>query len=284
MPRSLTALALVFLAASMVWAQVRFGLALLGGCRLERQLSSYKGGQFPLLDRALRLTPEVEPARVRVFHSMTPEAFTVGLVRPKICLSVGLLQSMPETEVQAVLRHEHAHVKARDPLRLAAVRLLSDFLWFLPVTRILAEVFSGLAEVWADEAAVSAGSNSLELASAIVKTAGGASSEPRLAPALGGLAWVERRIMRLLGRELMIPVRIPWGRGLTSGLMIATFLALLAGPALGTARARSQDPMVAMHSMMSYMMVDCAGEKAVGVGQPMNPNRCEDHLKHSRER
>lgn len=272
----LTALALTFLAASMVWALVRLALSLLWGWRLGRQLSVYESGQFPLLDRALRLTPEVEPGRIRVLRSMKPDAFTIGLVRPKMCLSVGLLQTMTEREIQGVLRHEHAHLAARDPLRLAAVRLLSDFLWFLPITRNLVDAFSGLAEFRADDAAVSAGSDALELASAIVKTAKGASSGPRLAPALGGLALVEQRVTRLLGRERTFPVRIPWGPALASGLMIATVLALLVGPAVGTARAPFQDPVVAMHWMMNQMMKDCVSEQGVGFSHPMNLNRCGD--------
>jgi len=56
--------------------------------------------------------------------------------------------------------------------------------------------------------------------------------------------------------------------------MIAAFVALLVGPAFGTARVRPQDPMDAMHSMMSHMMVNCASEKGVGFNHPMNLNRC----------
>lgn len=265
----LTALALAFLAASIVWALVRLGLSLFGGWRVEQRLSTYEAGRFPLLDRALRVAPEVEPARIRIFRSMRPDAFTIGLLRPKICLSVGLLETMTETEVQAVLHHEHAHVTVRDPLRLAAVRVLSDFLWFLPITRILAETFSRMAELRADETAVSAGDNSLELASAIVKTAGGSSTGPRLAPTLGGLAFVEQRVMRLLGREQRIPARIPWGPGLTSGLMIAAVLVLLIGPQVGIARARSWDPRMVMHSMMN-----CASENVVSASPVMD--RCAD--------
>lgn len=262
----LTALVLAFLAASMLWALVRLSLSLLASWRVGIQLTVYEAGRFPRLDQALRLCPEIEPARIRVIRSITPEAFTIGLVRPKVCLSVGLLQSMTETEISGVLRHEHGHVAARDPIRLAAVRLLSDFLWFLPIARTLAEAFSGLAEFRADDAAVLAGSDSLELASAIVKTAGGASSGPRLAPALGSLALVEQRVIRLLGRERTIRVAIPWGPALASGLMIVTLVAFLIAPAFGTGRAPDSDPMVAMHSMMSKMMADCASGDTVSAG------------------
>lgn len=279
----LTALVLVFLVGSMAWAVLRLGLSLLAEWRLGRRVSRYEAGQFPVLDRALGLAPEVRPARIWIFRAMTREAFTIGMIRPKVCLSTGLLQSMTEAEIEAVLRHEHAHLTALDPLRLAAVRLLSDFLWFLPITRLLTEAFSGLAELRADERAVAAGSDALELATAIVKTARGAFLGPRLAPALGGLALVEQRVTRLLGRERKIPPRVPWAPSVASGVMVMAFVGLLVGPAFATSGATSRDPMVGMRSMMSRMMPDCAREMADGPdhsmhlsARPMNPNRCGD--------
>jgi Zn-dependent protease with chaperone function len=259
----LTAGVSAVLLVSMVWALVRLGTTLLAEWRLGRRLSRYDVGQFAVLDQALRLTPEVERGRVRIIHSSTPDAFTLGVIRPKICLSLGLLRSMSEAEVLAVVRHEHAHAKARDPLRLATVRLFSDFLWFLPVTRYVAEAFSRLAELSADEEAVAAGSDSIELASAIVKTARAASPAPRFAPAAVGIFEVEERITRLLGRERTTGVRLPWGRALASGLMVATMVALLVGPTLGTAGAGGPDPRATTRSMM-----ECTPEN--GMVQPMD--------------
>ncbi|MGH7319132.1 MAG: M56 family metallopeptidase, partial [Candidatus Rokuibacteriota bacterium] len=187
-----TAAMLGVLVGSLGWALVRLARSLWNGWQVGRQLSRYQGGRFTRLDGALRLTPEVDPARVRIVPSVRPGAFSAGLLRQRICLSVGLIESLTETELASVLRHENAHVTARDPMRLAAVRLLSDFLWFLPITPVLAETFSGHAELRADEAAVGAGSDPVELASAIVKAARGALSAPALAPALGGLGLVER--------------------------------------------------------------------------------------------
>lgn len=259
----LAALALAFLVGSMAWALARLAMALLRGGRLGRKLSAYEAGSFPLLDRALPLAPEVDPTRIRIIPSMTPEAFTVGLLRPKICLSEGLLQSLREPELQAVLRHEHAHARALDPLRLAAVRFLSDFLWFLPVSRPLADAFSGMAELRADEAAVAAGSDALELASAIVRTARGV-APPRLAPALGGLALVEERVLGLLGQDPRLPITIRWGRSLASTFMVAALLGLLLSSSPGTATGGMEDRTVAMHSMMAGMMRSCAGEGPAG--------------------
>ncbi|MGH7268276.1 MAG: M56 family metallopeptidase [Candidatus Rokuibacteriota bacterium] len=198
-PSPLTVLALAFVGGSLGWALVRLAGSLRGGRRVSRRVTAYERGSVPGVDRALRLTPEIPPTRVRVIHALRPEAFTIGLLGPTLCLSSGLVDQMTETELQAVLRHEWAHAEARDPLRLAAVRLLSDFLWFLPVAPALARLFAVDAELRADATAVAAGTDPVELASVIVKTARVGALSPRLAPALVGLALVERRVTRLLG-------------------------------------------------------------------------------------
>lgn len=276
----LTALALGILAGSLGWAVVRFSLSLWNGSPRGRQLDVYEPGRFLLLDQALRATPDVDPALVRVVRASRCGAFTAGLVHPKICLSVGLIESMTEGELQGVLRHELAHVRARDPLGLAAVRFLSDFLWFLPITRSFADAFLGQAEFQADEAAVVAGGDPVELASAIVKAAKGALLAPPLAPALGGLALVEQRVARLLGRDRTMATRIPLGRGVMSALMLVTLLLLLLAPGLAWEGASSPDlpaPTAHMRWMMSQGMSDCLEEARMQV-PPGNwcPGRSSD--------
>lgn len=271
-----SAVALAFLAASMAWAWLRLSLSFAAGWRAGRRLARYEPGRFPALDRVRRMSPGVAPARIRIIRSGTPNAFTIGFLRPEICFSAGFLDSATDAEIDAVLHHEHAHAVARDPLRLAAVRLLSDFLWFLPITRALARAFSAMAELRADEAAVSAGSDPLELASAIVKTAADASSSFRLAAAIGGLALLEHRIVRLLGREGTFPLRFRSAPSLSSGLIVIILLALLVAPAFARARGPALDSLADMHSMMDHMMMGCGREKADRLPHSMMASHCAD--------
>jgi Zn-dependent protease with chaperone function len=273
----LSAAALVLLGASMAWASLRLGLSLALGWQGRGRRARYETGRFPALDRVLRVSPDVARARIRIIRSATPDAFTVGLVRPKICLSEGFLEGAPDAEIDAVLHHEHAHVEARDPLRLAAVRLLSDFLWFLPIARTLARAFSATAELRADEAAVSAGSDPLELASAIVKTAGGASLKLRLAAAVGGPALLEHRVLRLLGRKGTSPLRIASASSLGSGLMLLALLVSLVAPALARAGGSPVDVVAEMSSMTDHMMTGCEGpEEATGFSPSMMADHCTE--------
>ncbi|PXY22865.1 M56 family metallopeptidase [Prauserella muralis] len=70
---------------------------------------------------------------VQVIPAREPLAVTVGLWRPYVVVSSGLVAELSEQELRAVLAHEQAHVRRRDPLRLLLGRTLAAHLWFLPV-------------------------------------------------------------------------------------------------------------------------------------------------------
>ena len=83
-----------------------------------------------------------------------PRAFCAGLVRPRIYVSTGAIKVLDEAALSAVLAHERHHARRRDPLRLAAGRVLAGALFFLPELGDLAERQQALAELSADESAV----------------------------------------------------------------------------------------------------------------------------------
>jgi hypothetical protein len=97
-------------------------------------------GHGRALETALALLPQVRH-RVRVLPAPHPMACTVGLWHPQIVLSAGLVTALTPAEIRAVLGHEWAHVRRRDPLRLVVLRFWQDALWFLPIGRALAREF-----------------------------------------------------------------------------------------------------------------------------------------------
>jgi BlaR1 peptidase M56 len=98
-----------------------------------------------------------------------PRAFCAGLLRPRVYLSTGAMAVLDERAISAVLAHERHHMLRRDPLRLAAGRVLARALFFLPGLGDLVERQRALAELSADESAVSAApANRSALASAML--------------------------------------------------------------------------------------------------------------------
>lgn len=75
--------------------------------------------------------------RVRLVATGEKLAATTGLARPYVVVSTGLVDALDSDELLAVLAHEHAHLRGRDPLRVLLARTVVAHLWFLPVARDL---------------------------------------------------------------------------------------------------------------------------------------------------
>jgi hypothetical protein len=79
------------------------------------------------------------PARdVEVFESEAPFAFAAGLRRPRVFLAASLVNGLPADQLEAVVEHERAHVRRRDPLVRLCARVLS-FAHLPGVRRVLLE-------------------------------------------------------------------------------------------------------------------------------------------------
>ena len=93
---------------------------------------------------------------VLVIEDARPRAFCAGLVRPRVYVTTGALAILDEESVEAVLAHERHHARRRDPLRLAASRVLARALFFLPGLAELGRGREALAEINADQSAIEA--------------------------------------------------------------------------------------------------------------------------------
>jgi Zn-dependent protease with chaperone function len=85
-----------------------------------------------------------------------PRAFCAGLLRPRVYVTTGALAILDERALEAVLTHERHHARRRDPLRLAASRILARALFFLPGLDELGRRREALSEISADESAINA--------------------------------------------------------------------------------------------------------------------------------
>ena len=133
-----------------------------------------------------------------------PLAFCFGLFRPRIGITTGLVESLTQHELKAVLLHEEYHRRHHDPLRGLLAEVLAGSLFFLPVAADLRDLFLTSLELEADRHAVRfAGRPSL--AGALQKLL----THPRAlhlsVPGIAGLSATERRIAELLGDQASAP-------------------------------------------------------------------------------
>lgn len=251
----LTTIAILFVAGSFLWAVLRIIASVVRTRRLLHRTEKYIGGRSARLD-AILARPEFHSLHLRLLDSAKPLAFTVGLWHPQVVLSQGMISTLSNEELTAVLFHELCHVQGRDPLRLAAVRFLAEALWFLPVARSLARDFADAVETSADTFAAAIILQPADLASALVKTA--RASIPQavpLATPLAGHLTVEDRVERLLGMGKRNRSETTMRRWVASGFVILLLSSLLILPYAsgrsttqrGIEGAMAKMPMMACH-------------------------------------
>jgi hypothetical protein len=192
---------------------------------------------------------------VRVVKDSQPQAFCAGYVRPAVYVSERTLDLLAENQLEAVLAHEHHHLRLRDPLRFACTRILGKALFFVPVLRPLSDRYGEVAELRADEAAVRASAGDrAPLASALLIF------EANSNPDIAGIS--PERVDSLLGAAPRW--RLP-GRLITASLVSLSGLAALIWQASSAASAHatfnlpvlSSQPCVAVLTMLP--LVGCLG-------------------------
>jgi len=112
--------------------------------------------------------------RAALAATATPEgpALVTGFLRPKVHVAPSLLDLLDPVELRAVVAHEAAHVRHRDPLRILVAQLCTDLQWPAPRAKHRQRAWLQSLELARDaEAAAQPGIDPAALASAIVKVA-----------------------------------------------------------------------------------------------------------------
>lgn len=199
----------------LLLASVGIGL---GMASLARQLWSTLQLLRGLLRQRLPATPALARAaaelgigsRVDLVADDRPFSFTYWFLRPRVCVSTGLVRRLAADELRAVLSHERYHLRHRDPLRLVVARYFAAGLYVVPLVDDLVAHYAVLKEIAADEDAVRA-CGVRSLARALYKLMPHADEMDMglLAP-VGGLSVTEARIEQLVEpRPIALPLPLP---------------------------------------------------------------------------
>jgi len=116
----------------------------------------------------------IDRCEAPAFAVDTPEPMMalVGLLRPRLIVTRGLMHALTPEEIAAGAAHEAAHGRARDNLARLAMRAAPDFLGWTRAARRLEQRWAAAAEYRADAASIASSSGArLALASALVKAA-----------------------------------------------------------------------------------------------------------------
>lgn len=135
---------ILLLAAVGAVVTARIARAAVHEIRTSRRFNRYLASAYPLPEHEAWLVVDTQP-----------RAFCAGLLRPRVYVSTGASMLLDDQALSAVMAHEHHHARRYDPLRLAVGRVLMHALFFVPGLDQLVAHQVQLAELSADESAVS---------------------------------------------------------------------------------------------------------------------------------
>lgn len=169
-------------------------------------------GHFSRRMRACTVPVRVDGLTLRL-GAPGRSAFVAGLWRPEIYCDRALLDELDDGELQAVLLHEHAHQRARDPLRMLVSDLVLRLVGWTRRGQLWRERALARREIAADRYALSEGATRAAIASALMKVAPAATgAAAAFAPA------TEMRLRALLDDQA--PAGPPRRRRVAAGLAI----------------------------------------------------------------
>jgi hypothetical protein len=158
-----------------------------------------------------------------------PLAATLGLWRPRIAIDERLSRDLDATARAAVLAHERAHCRHRDPLRIWLAQIASDLQWPSPRAAARFERWRQALELARDEEARDGGVDGEDLAAALIGAVRLA-QRPLVSPA-AALVDGEQALVLRVGR-LLAPLRALPAQPWSVRLALAGSLALLAAATL----------------------------------------------------
>ncbi|MGW6298077.1 M56 family metallopeptidase [Peribacillus butanolivorans] len=134
--------------------------------RFKQKLFNYKNVEKT---RSINETFKRANKDILVVNADQPLAFTLGFRRPFIVFSTGLIQLLDFDELEAVVEHEAFHQKKYDPLVIFILQLISQALWFVPLTKWCYENYKIISELLADKYAINKMGTELGISAALLK-------------------------------------------------------------------------------------------------------------------
>ncbi|WP_044642746.1 M56 family metallopeptidase [Risungbinella massiliensis] len=114
--------------------------------------------------------------KVLLVDQAEPIVFTFGFRKPQILISTGMLQTVAEEELIAILEHERWHCKQGDPWKGFITSTFANSLFFFPIIGKLRDLYFLEKEILADQFAIQKSSKKV-LVSALIKLASSSSHQ-----------------------------------------------------------------------------------------------------------
>ncbi|MGO4271059.1 M56 family metallopeptidase [Paenibacillus sp. TAF58] len=207
---------------AILWISVRH---FLGSTKAMKLVEMY---QDPHLSEQYRDKFQLGEGQLQISSYKAPLAMTIGLWKPRMILSSGLMDMLEPKELRAVIEHEKCHMRHRDPLAIFLLSMISKSMWYIPIFAWMADKYPIMIELRADKYAITQMKQSTHLGSALLKLL---KQAPTPYVSLSHASFAETsmnvRIMHILDPQMTISFKWPLVRLLISLLTIILLVGLI---------------------------------------------------------
>lgn len=208
--------------SAILWISARH---FLGSIKAMKLVDMYHD---PHLSEQYRDKFQLGEGHFQIISYKAPIAMTIGLWKPRMILSSGLMDMLEPNELRAVIEHEKCHMRQRDPLAIFLLSMISKSMWYIPIFAWMADKYPIMIELRADKYAITQMKQSTHLGSALLKLL---KQAPTPHVSLSHASFAETsmnvRIMHILDPQMKISFKWPLVRLLISLLTIILLVGLI---------------------------------------------------------
>lgn len=166
--------------------------------------------------------------KIDVIKDINQFSFCYGIIKPRICLSTGLIKKLNSNELQAVILHESYHLRNFDPLKIVISKVAAQMFFFIPTLRDIQKYYALSKEIEADKVATQTDSRK-SLLSALSKLITIDTPQYAGVAGLANIDSLEKRIKFLAGAQNQNSFRLSlFNLSLSITIVLVSFMALTA--------------------------------------------------------
>ncbi|MCL5797384.1 MAG: M48 family metalloprotease [Patescibacteria group bacterium] len=208
---------------------------------------------------------------IQLIEDKNVYSFCYGFFKPKIIITSSLVSSLTEKELEAVLIHERAHIKNRDPLKILVGKTISSTFFFLPIFRELHQNMEATNELIADYWTAEAQKDTKFLRSALRKIIAQPQITFATVPAISHPDHIEIRVRQLANTGIKYKLTLSYRSIIGSAIFIIAGLFVLQTPVDAFHTEGSSEPSYFVCSVDNSCRQECHHNSNMSVSDP-------DHL------
>ncbi|GAA3400281.1 M56 family metallopeptidase [Paenibacillus hodogayensis] len=185
-----------------------------------------RSNQHDALTKRLNETYRSLGTEIMVVRDGAFVALAIGIWKPKIVVSTGVLDMFSDDEIEAILLHEWHHCRNRDNVKMFLMTLLTEAFGYWPIMKPIFRYYQTWTELLADRFAIRRMGTELHLAGVLLKVSKLGKMQHAAAAVHFASTTMQYRMMQVLEPDQTVKVKVALLRPLLASFSLLLLLML----------------------------------------------------------